>query len=178
LSCSASVLANVRRTIGGKLDSTIPKQARAYFFSAACEHRMQMRAANSNAGPAGKERVDLMKRILKSDSAKELAIGLVERHAKLGERIARVRHQALATRLVDWICTGLDDHAIDVTLAEGNRGCQTGRTSTHNQNLGSFTGLHGVGTHRDIPSRLVHRFLVRIQLDGFRMEIGTPVAGR
>jgi hypothetical protein len=76
-----------------------------------------------------------MEGILEPYTSEEMAIAFVQSHAQLGKRLTRVRHQALAAGLVDYIGACLDDCAIDAALTECNCGGEAGGATANNQNV-------------------------------------------
>jgi hypothetical protein len=94
-----------------------------------------MRSPNPEAFAAGKPRLDAMKSVLKADAAKRGTVGPAERYAQLGERIERIRHQTLATSLVDARPARLNHRALQTALTQGDGNRQPSRPAAYNERV-------------------------------------------
>jgi hypothetical protein len=138
------------KTVGGvKPDTAVPHQSRTDLFRAIRQQPVQVGATDSNACSAGKVRVDVVHRVLEPNPAKEMAIRFVKADAKLGQRLARIGHQAFATRFVDGVGAGFDDGAIDTALAKGDGGGKTGGTTANDQDISCRGGGYTFVRHFD-----------------------------
>ena len=137
-----------RRPTGRELDAAVPEDAGAGLFRAGSEQRMQVGAADADAGAAGKVRINAMGGVLEADAAKGVAVGCGEGDAEPGEGLAGIGHEAFAAGFVDGGGACLDDGATDPTLAERDGGGESGGATADDQGFAGRGGRGGLVKHR------------------------------
>jgi hypothetical protein len=127
--------------VGGELDTGVEEQASAGCLCASGEQLVQVGTADSDARAVEEASVDVMHGVFEADAVENMAVLLIKGDAEVAERLSRVRHQALAAGFVDGAGAGLDNGAVDATLAESDGGSEPGRPTTYDENFSCFREL-------------------------------------
>jgi hypothetical protein len=83
----------------------------------------------------GKVCVYAMNGVLESNAAKGMPILLVERHAELGKRFARIGHQTLAAGLIDRVGPRLHQRTVNPAPAQSDSSRESGGATSNDQDF-------------------------------------------